>query len=296
MKFVLVAGASGYLGRYIISELKRQGYRVRALTRQRDKLWKRGERLAPAVGPEVDEIVSADLTQPHSLQGICRQIDFVISCAGGPLDSAEANFEQQDYFGNRNLLIEAINAGSVEKFVFISQLPSAKMPGAQSVLYKEKFVSDLQNSVMTSYVVRPAPLYPSLLPLLYMAQRGRIWLPGIGQQKLNPIHGADLARVCVRGLLAKEKELSVGGPRSLSFVEMSEIAFKASDKPPHIHAVPEALTGLSGGVLKVFKPKQHQDFLRLQSPRLLTPEVASQGQEKLLTYFQEYVKSPFFRP
>ncbi len=38
MKKVLVAGATGYLGRYIVNELKKQGYVVHALARNPKKL------------------------------------------------------------------------------------------------------------------------------------------------------------------------------------------------------------------------------------------------------------------
>ena len=38
MKRVLIAGATGYLGRYLIKEAKKQGYWVRALARKANKL------------------------------------------------------------------------------------------------------------------------------------------------------------------------------------------------------------------------------------------------------------------
>ena len=38
MNKVLVAGSSGYLGRFLVKELNKQGYRVRALARNTKKL------------------------------------------------------------------------------------------------------------------------------------------------------------------------------------------------------------------------------------------------------------------
>ena len=38
MKRILVAGATGYLGRYVVKEFTKQGYWVRALTRSADRL------------------------------------------------------------------------------------------------------------------------------------------------------------------------------------------------------------------------------------------------------------------
>jgi uncharacterized protein YbjT (DUF2867 family) len=38
MKRILVAGAPGYLGRYVVKEFKKQGYWIRALARSADRL------------------------------------------------------------------------------------------------------------------------------------------------------------------------------------------------------------------------------------------------------------------
>lgn len=71
MKRVLVAGATGYLGRYLVKELKRQGYFVKVLVRNPDRLSRPGDFLAPAVGEDVDEIAIGDLTQPNTLKRVC---------------------------------------------------------------------------------------------------------------------------------------------------------------------------------------------------------------------------------
>lgn len=300
MKLVLVAGASGYLGRFVVQELKRQGYRVRALTRNRDKLWKRGTELAPAVGSEIDEIVTADLCNPQTIQGICNNVHFVISCAGSKPFHEKQNYEHNDYLANRNLLIESINSGSVQKFVYVSMQASHQDPELEIRQAKERFVTDLQNSVMTSYILRPSPFYPSLLPLLYMAQRGKIWLPGIGRLNVSPIHGADLAKACVAGILAKEKEFEVGGPKKYNFIEVAEVAFKAHNKPAKIAAVSQALTAMTSQLLHLSNRKQHQDFIRLQTFKSQTnaapKSMHHQGDKNILKYFQDYLKSPFFRP
>ena len=296
MKFVLVAGASGYLGRHVVAELKRQGHRVRALVRQRDPLWKRSDLLAPAVGAEVDEIVMTDLTQPQYLRGICQQIQCVISCAAlSPADAGKLTYEQVDYHGNRNLLIESINAGSVEKFIYVSMHPRRGNGDDEQLQAKEKFVKDLQESVMTSYIVRPTLYFCELLPLLYMARRGRIWIPGDSSRKLNPIHGRDLAGVCIKGMIAKEKELEVGGSEVFSLDELARLMFRVQNKSVHIVHVPGALSGLTRQLLKLFARKQVAGYDFLDSDALRTGLAPGQGEQKLETYLKEYLESPFFR-
>lgn len=296
MKFVLVAGASGYLGRHLVAELKRQGHRVRALVRQREPLWKRSEELAPAVGADVDEIVVADLTQPASLRGVCHGIQAIVSAAGlSSADIGRLSPDQVDYHGNRNLLIEAINAGSVDKFIYVSSLPR-NGSSLEYVVAKEKFVKDLQESVMTSYIVRPTLYYNTLLPLLYAARQGAIWLPGDGNRKVNPLHGRDLAQVCIKGLIAKEKEISVGGPEVYSLSELTQLMYRVQNKQPNLKQVPGALTGLARQSLRLMSKAQRQAYDLLESDAFDTGVAPAQGSQKLADYLKAFIESPFFRP
>ena len=58
------------------------------------------------------------------------------------------------------------------------------------------------------------------LIFLKMAKKGRITLFGNGENKINPIHGADLAIVCVSALKIHDKEINVGGPDIFTFHEI----------------------------------------------------------------------------
>ena len=71
-----------------------------------------------------------------------------------------------------------------------------------------------------------------------MAQRGRVFLFGNGSAHLSPIHGADLARLCVRATRDKVKHLDVGGPQTFSQNEIAELAFEAIGKPVRVTHVP----------------------------------------------------------
>ena len=74
MEKVLVAGATGYLGRYLVKELKKQNYWVRALARNANKF--------DDLSEHIDEVFEAEVTKPENLSGICDSIDVVISSIG----------------------------------------------------------------------------------------------------------------------------------------------------------------------------------------------------------------------
>ncbi|MCP3985340.1 MAG: NmrA family NAD(P)-binding protein, partial [bacterium] len=70
-KRVLVAGATGYLGKFAVKAFKERGYSVRALTRSEERLAKPGPFTAPAISKDdVDEIFVGELTRPETLSGL----------------------------------------------------------------------------------------------------------------------------------------------------------------------------------------------------------------------------------
>ena len=74
MKRILVAGSTGYLGRFVCQELKARGHFVRALTRSPEKL-------AP-IRDSMDEVVEAQVTRPDTLEHVCDGIDVLFSSVG----------------------------------------------------------------------------------------------------------------------------------------------------------------------------------------------------------------------
>ncbi|PIQ25888.1 hypothetical protein COW36_22160 [bacterium (Candidatus Blackallbacteria) CG17_big_fil_post_rev_8_21_14_2_50_48_46] len=295
MKFVLVAGATGYLGKHVVHELKRQGHRVRALVRNREKLWKRGPFLEPAVGPEVDEIVVADLTRPETLRGICRDIEYVISCVGLTRDAGKQTFADVDYQGNHHLLLEAQQSPELKKFIYVSLLTQALDPNLEVIQAKERFVRELQESPTTSCIIRPTGYFSDMTEYLKMAKRGRAYVLGHGESTINPIHGADLAQVCVKAMIAKEKEWAVGGPQTLTQKQIAQLAFEVLGKPAKISHLPPGLVGLVTGFTRLYS-RQKADTLAFIAEAAQKGGVApAQGQELLQDYFKEFIASPFFR-
>ncbi len=99
MKKVLVAGATGYLGRYVVQEFKKQRFWVRALARNAAKL--------ESLSEYIDEKFIGEVTDSNSLSGICKDIDIVFSSIGITKQKDNLTYMDVDYQGNMNLLEEA---------------------------------------------------------------------------------------------------------------------------------------------------------------------------------------------
>ena len=229
-KKVLLAGATGYLGSYIARELKSQGYHLTVLVRNKKKL--------NTLGIEADEIITAQITSESELADCCTNIDVVISTVGITRQKDGLSYMDVDYQGNSNLLEEAKKSG-VQKFIYVSALNGDQLRNLKIFEAKEKFVDELKQSGLDYCIVRPNGFFSDISELFYMAKSGRVYLFGDGNLKSNPIHGEDLAKVCLQGIENSKHEIIVGGPEILSQKEIANIAFEAIGTTPKITRIPD---------------------------------------------------------
>jgi len=229
MKKILLAGATGYLGSYILQELMKQGFLIRVLIRNRSKL-KMTE--ADAV-----EIMEGEITRPGTILNCCDQVDTVISTVGITRQRDGLTYLDVDYQANLNLLREAQRSG-VKKFIYVSVLHGQHLRKLKICEAKEKFVDELKSSGMAHCIIRPTGFFSDMSEYLNMARKGRIFLFGNGRAKMNPIHGADLAEVCVSAINSTITEIETGGPQLFTQTEIAGLAFNTLHKKVKITFLP----------------------------------------------------------
>jgi uncharacterized protein YbjT (DUF2867 family) len=235
---VLIAGATGYLGKYAVKAFKERGYWVRVLTRSKDKLFEPGPFTAPALSADdMDDIFVGEISKPQTLAGVTDGIDIVFSSVGISRQRDGLTFEQVDFQCNRNL-IDLCQGSSVRRFVYVS------MQGAEHIMHlaitraHEKVVADLKQSGMEYRIVRPCGYFSDMGALYDMASKGRSFLVGTGTNRMNPIHGRDLANVCVDTAEGDELEVEAGGPDIMTQREAAALAFEVVGKPAKITVIP----------------------------------------------------------
>ena len=245
MRRVLVAGATGYLGKYVVREFKRRGYWVRALVRRKSlkKLDEVGPFLEPAIKEYVDEVFVGEVTDRESLEGCCDSIDVVFSSVGITRQREGFSFMDVDYRGNLNLLEEALKSG-VEKFVLVSVYRQELFQDLEIGRAREMVVKELERSGIKYTVIRPTGFFSDASEFLRMALSGGAYLVGKGDKRINPIHGEDLAKVCVDASEGEEVEVPVGGPDVYTYREIAEMAFSVVGKKPKIVSIPPKLANL----------------------------------------------------
>ena len=231
---VLVAGATGAVGRHVVRQLLTAGHSVRALSRN----------LRALAGLGSHELHAADLTQPDQLNGACAGIDAVIACAGASLQigafSQRAGFLAVDYEGNRNLLAEARRAG-VSRFIYISLAGATAVPNSEYAQAHERFAVELAGCGTAFTIIRSTGFFSAFAGLLPLARAGIVPLVGAGLARTNPIHEADVAQACVEALSGREESHTIGGPEIFTRHRLAEMAFDAISKPPRLLSLPSAL-------------------------------------------------------
>jgi uncharacterized protein YbjT (DUF2867 family) len=278
MKRVLVAGATGYLGGFVAQEFKRQGHFVRALARSTEKL----DRLDPLP----DEIVKGEITCPETFENVCNGIDVVFSSIGITKQKDGLTFRDVDYQGNKNLLDVALRAG-VRKFIYVSVFNGPNLPHLDIVRAHEDFVEELRSSGINFAVLRPTGYFSDMSPFFEMAKKGRVYLVGDGSKKMNPIHGADLAKCCVNALDKEESEIDIGGPEVMTYREMAELAFRTLGRPARITALPVWVMKTAVAAAKVVN-KHQGELLAFFTTAMSSDVVApTTGTRRLDAHFKE---------
>jgi uncharacterized protein YbjT (DUF2867 family) len=243
VKRVLVAGATGYLGKFVLQEFKKQGYHTRALSRSSSKL--------KTLSEYIDEEFIGEVTNTDSLKGICKQIDIVFSSIGITNQKDNRTFMEVDYQGNKNLLEEAIKAG-VSKFIFISVFNAKNMTDLKVIQAKLKFEKELKESGLDYLIVYPNGFFSDMLEYLKMAKKGRGFVFGSGENKINPIAGKDLAKACVDASAGNKKEMTIGGPDVFTHNEILTTTFNTYGRKSNIIKIPMWVRNLLLVIMRLF--------------------------------------------
>jgi uncharacterized protein YbjT (DUF2867 family) len=279
MKKILVAGATGYLGQFVVKALKAKGYRVRALGRSAAKL--------ALVEEYADDLFVGEVTDPDSLNGLCDGIDVVFSSVGITRQKDGLTYKDVDYQANRNLLTIA-EASGVSKFMYVHVLNAEKLRHVAMIQAKQTFVNELKLSPLDHVVICPTGFFSDMEEFLAMAGSGRVYLFGDGSNRINPIHGADLAEFCVGAMNSQEHQFNVGGPEVFTYREIAEMAFAVLNRPKKITCVPKSLVSATVGALRWLTPAKVYGPVEFMAS-VMTMDVIghAHGQRRLAEHFRE---------
>lgn len=284
-KRVLVAGATGYLGGYVVRDLHNTGYFVRAISRK-----KHNQDLSEIC----DDIAVCEATKKESVQGVCKDIDVVISSLGIRTFKSKPTFNDVDFGANMNLLEDAIKCG-VKHFIFVSVLKGNqfrdKIPGMNA---RERVADAIKESGLRYTIARPNGFFNDMEGMFLMAEADKFMLIGSGDITLNPIHGEDLAKELVDSIEDENrwnKEFDIGGPDIFSMKQIGELAFRELGKKPKFIKIQPSIIKFFSAILAPFN--ENGSYI-LSAMALLGSlkkmEAPKYGSHHLKDFFRELAK------
>lgn len=215
---VLVAGASGALGREVMQLLKEKDLPLRALVF--------GKEGASIVAPFTEDIWEADASKGEkAVGGITKGITHVISAMGKSVSlftTEGDSFQASDFEGNSYILEDALG-NEVKRFVYISIKGADTAQEYEIAKAHKNFEDKLRTSGLDYSIIRPVGFFSGLHDLAIMAKRGIIPMISDGKARTNSIHQEDLAKKVVSLLEDGPNLLEVGGPEIHTRKQMAEM-------------------------------------------------------------------------
>ncbi len=238
---ILVAGASGTIGRAVVRQLVGQGHTVTTLLRPGGS----ASDLSELAGAAAMRVALSDTA------GLARTLadaraEVVISCiasrSGAPKDARAV-----DYDANCALLEAAKGAGA-RQFILLSAI-CVQRPLLAFQHAKLAFEARLAGSGMAYTIVRPTAFFKSLSGQVKRVMAGKPFLIfGDGNlTRCKPISDADLARFiaqCIANPAAEGRILPIGGPGpAISLRDQGMMLFGLLGQTPRFRSISPRLFG-----------------------------------------------------
>ena len=260
---VTVFGGSGFLGRYVVQRLARDGWTIRVAVRHpaRAKFLKPlGEigQITPICVPVQDrEAVAAAL----------NGADAAVNLVGILFEGGRQRFQAVHAEGAKTIATAAAEAG-VTSLVHLSAIGAGPEAAASYARSKGEGEAAVRAAFPEAVILRPSVVFgPEDDFFNRFARMTRISpalpLVGGGRTRFQPVYVGDVASAVVRALndpACRGKIYELGGPRIYSFRELMELLLKVIGRKRALVGLPFGLARLQAAFLELLpKPPLTRD-------------------------------------
>jgi uncharacterized protein YbjT (DUF2867 family) len=287
---ILVAGATGFVGRALVPALLEAGHDVRALSRDRSK----GEAM---LDPTV-EVVEGDVLEPESLVDALEGVDlayYLVHSLG-----AGGAYEESDRRAADNFATAASDAG-VDRVIYLGGLGETGDDLSAHLASRREVETRLAAGTYDLTTFRAAIIVGAGSESFDMVRQMVTRLPVMITPKwvrtpAQPIGIRDVVEYLVRAVETPEtagKTLEIGGPEVLSYEEMMRRTAAVMGRRLYILPVPVLTPKLSVYWIDLVTDTppsiSHPLIEGLKNPVVVTDETARELLDVTLTPFDEAV-------
>ena len=271
MKTVLVTGATGFLGKYVIEELAEHGYQVRAFGRN--------SKVGRSLENSSVSFFKGDLTKADDVLEACKGMDLVVHAGAlSTIWGAWEDFYHANVLGTKYVL-EACRQTGIQRLVYVSSPSIYAAPKDQlaikesdapeennlnnyirSKLASEKLFKDYPD--VPSIILRPRGLFgigdTSILPrVINLSQKIGIPLIGDGRQLMDMtcVENVALAiRLAIEAPEAKGEVYNITNGEPRAFRDLLEESLTGLGYPIKYRIIPASLlSGIASSLEFIYK-------------------------------------------
>jgi NADH dehydrogenase len=260
-KIATIFGGTGFVGRYVVRNLARAGYRVKIVTRVPERAY-----FLRPLG-QVGQIVAVACNDrdPVSIASVIRGSDVVVNCIGILYEKKRGDF-QRVHTNLPGLIAQACAASGVSHLVHISALGVVE---GTSRYAKSKLQGELalQQGFPAATILRPSVVFGPEDNFFNLFASMAQFLPvlpliGGGQTQLQPVYVEDVADAVLAVVdggvgphSPQGKIYELGGPEILTLEQIYKIIFAQTGRRRLLMPLSFCLSKIIATVLQVVPPK-----------------------------------------
>jgi uncharacterized protein YbjT (DUF2867 family) len=290
-RLVTVFGGSGFIGRHVVRELARRGWRIRVATRRPDLAF----HLQPLGRVGQIQMVQANVRFPDSVAHALRGSDAVVNLVGILSETGRQRFDAVHEFGARVIARAASEAG-VRSLVHMSALSADPASASTYAASKGKAEAAVLENFPQAVILRPSVVFgPEDEFFNRFATMARYsWaLPAIGggANKMQPVFVGDVAQALAQALDGKATAgagYELGGPEVKSFRELLQSVCDITGRKRFLAPLPfgaaravawatEWASKLSLGLFPAVFTFSRDQVELLKSDNIVSAEASAQG-------------------
>jgi NADH dehydrogenase len=251
---VTIFGGSGFVGRYIVRRMAREGWRVRvAVRRPNEAIFVKPYGVVGQVEP-----VLANIRDDASVAAAIAGADAVVNCVGILANDGRNTFDSVQADGAARVARLAAAAG-IERLVQISAIGAD--PDSDSAYARSKAEGEaaVLNHMPRAVILRPSIVFGNedqfFNRFAAMAAFGPV-LPVVGPDtRFQPVFVDDVAQAAVMGVLgaAKPGIYELGGPEVATFRDLMHSMLEVIRKRRLVIGIPFWAARIMGGGFDVLK-------------------------------------------
>jgi len=276
-RLATVFGGSGFIGRYVVTNLARDGWSVRVAVRRPDEaLFLKTAGVVGQVTP-----VATNIRDRASVARAVEGADAVVNLVGILHESGRQKFQAVQAEGARTIAEEAARADA-RHLVHISAIGADAKSNSSYARTKAEGEAAVRQAFPKATILRPSIVFgPEDGFFNRFAKLAQLspFLPliGGGKTRFQPVYVGDVAEAVVKAIAtpaAAGQTYELGGPKIYRFADLMRLLLTEIGRKRLLMPLPFPIAGLMGAVLQCLPMPQ----LTLDQVRLLKRDnVVSEG-------------------